>query len=118
MHEQRLADLDQTGTILTGEEWETESSSGEEQGSESESDEADSGADDGQGEPSVIADTIGSLEEPMTQVTAPRVAPSAHSLQAPSTPVSDGRMWQDGIIGVVRFIDACLERILYTSDQP
>ena len=27
-------------------------------------------------------------------------------------------MWQDDIIGVVRFIDACLERILYTSDQP
>ena len=26
-------------------------------------------------------------------------------------------MWQDDIIGVVRFIDECLERILYTSDQ-
>lgn len=54
----------------TGEDWETQSSSEEEQGSESESDEADSGAEDGQGEPSVIADTIGSLEEPMTQVTS------------------------------------------------
>ena len=54
--------------VATGEDWETESSSGEEQGSESESDDADSGAEDGQGEPSVIADTIGSLEEPMTQV--------------------------------------------------
>ena len=27
-------------------------------------------------------------------------------------------MWQDDMIGVVRFIDECLERILYTSDQP
>ena len=27
-------------------------------------------------------------------------------------------MWHDDILGVVRFIDACLERILYTSDQP
>ena len=27
-------------------------------------------------------------------------------------------MWQNDIIGVVRFTDACLERILYTSDQP
>ena len=27
-------------------------------------------------------------------------------------------MWQDDMIGVVRFIDDCLERILYTSDQP
>lgn len=26
-------------------------------------------------------------------------------------------MWQDDIIGVLRFVDACLERILYTSDQ-
>ncbi|CAL5228720.1 g11903 [Coccomyxa viridis] len=57
-------------TQATGEDWETQSSSEEEQGSESESDEADSGAEDGQGEPSVIADTIGSLEEPMTQDNA------------------------------------------------
>ena len=27
-------------------------------------------------------------------------------------------MWQDDMIGVVRFIDECLERILYISDQP
>ena len=27
-------------------------------------------------------------------------------------------MWQDEMIGVMRFIDECLERILYTSDQP
>ena len=27
-------------------------------------------------------------------------------------------MRQDDIIGVLRFIDACLERILYTSDSP
>ena len=27
-------------------------------------------------------------------------------------------MWQDDMIGVVRFIDDCLERIFYTSDQP
>ena len=27
-------------------------------------------------------------------------------------------MWQDDIIGVVRFVDECLEWILYTSDQP
>ena len=27
-------------------------------------------------------------------------------------------MWQDDMIGMVRFIDECLERILYTSDQP
>ena len=27
-------------------------------------------------------------------------------------------MWQDDMIGVARFIDECLERILYTSDQP
>ena len=26
--------------------------------------------------------------------------------------------WQDDTIGVVRLIDECLERILYTSDQP
>ena len=26
--------------------------------------------------------------------------------------------WQDDMIGVVRFIDEYLERILYTSDQP
>ena len=26
-------------------------------------------------------------------------------------------MWQDDMMGVVRFIDACLERILHTSDQ-
>ena len=59
----------------TGEDWETESSSGEEQGSESESDEADSEVDDGQGEPSVIADTMGSLEEPITQVAFPPSSP-------------------------------------------
>ena len=27
-------------------------------------------------------------------------------------------MWQDDMIGVVQFIDECLERILYTFDQP
>ena len=27
-------------------------------------------------------------------------------------------LWQDDMMGVVRFIDECLERILYTSDQP
>ena len=27
-------------------------------------------------------------------------------------------MWQDGMIGMVQFIDECLERILYTTDQP
>ena len=27
-------------------------------------------------------------------------------------------MWQDDMIGMVQFIDECLERILYTSDQP
>ena len=27
-------------------------------------------------------------------------------------------MWQDDMIGVVRFIDECLERNFYTSDQP
>ncbi len=56
---------------MPGEDWETESSSGEES-SEAESD-ADDAADshaDGQGEPSVIADTICSLDNvPMTQVT-------------------------------------------------
>ena len=27
-------------------------------------------------------------------------------------------MWRDDMIGVVRFIEECLERILCTSDQP
>ena len=27
-------------------------------------------------------------------------------------------MWQDDMIGVVRFIDECLERILFIFDQP
>ena len=27
-------------------------------------------------------------------------------------------MWQDDMVGVVRFIDKCLERTLYTYDQP
>ncbi len=27
-------------------------------------------------------------------------------------------MWQDDMIGVVRFIDECPERIIYISDQP
>ena len=27
-------------------------------------------------------------------------------------------MWQDGMIGVVRCIDECPEKVLYTSDQP
>ena len=27
-------------------------------------------------------------------------------------------MWQGDMIGVVRFMDECLERILYASDQP
>ena len=27
-------------------------------------------------------------------------------------------MWQDDMVGVVRFADECLGRILYTSDQP
>ena len=27
-------------------------------------------------------------------------------------------IWQDDMVGVVRFIDECLERILYISDQP
>ena len=27
-------------------------------------------------------------------------------------------IWHEDMIGVVQFIDECLERILYTSDQP
>ena len=63
----------------TGEEGETESSSGEEAESdddedaisETESEEADSNAENGRGEASVIADTLGSLEDPLTQVEVP-----------------------------------------------
>ena len=54
--------------LVAGEDGETESSSDEDEVSEAESIDADSDADE-RGAPSVIADTIGSLEVPMTQVS-------------------------------------------------
>ena len=27
-------------------------------------------------------------------------------------------LWQADIVGIVRFVDKCLERVVYTSDQP
>ena len=41
-----------------------------------------------------------------------------HLLEGPQADAMVLFMCQDDMIGVVRFIDECLERILYTSDQP
>jgi hypothetical protein len=61
--------------LVAGEDGETESSSDEDEDSEAESVDADSDADE-RGAPSVIADTIGSLEVPMTQVSKAMCAAS------------------------------------------
>ena len=61
--------------LVAGEDGETESSSDEDEISEAESIDADSDADEC-GAPSVIADTIGSLEVPMTQVSKAMCAAS------------------------------------------
>ena len=41
-----------------------------------------------------------------------------HLFKGPQADAMVFFMWQDDMIGVVRFIHECLERILYTSDQP
>ena len=64
---------------VVGEDGETESSSDEEEISEAESD-----ADEARGAPSVIADTLGSQEEALTQAR-PRVMPSQQRITVTST---------------------------------
>ncbi|CAK0782411.1 hypothetical protein CVIRNUC_005674 [Coccomyxa viridis] len=70
-------------TQATGEDGETESSSDEEEISEAESD-----ADEARGAPSVIADTLGSQEEALTQDNA-----DSGMLQRLAKQVSDGFKW-------------------------
>ena len=41
-----------------------------------------------------------------------------HLFEGPQADAMVLFMWQDDMIGVVRFIDERLERIFYTSDQP
>ena len=44
--------------------------------------------------------------------------PHDHVFEGPQADAMVLFRWQDDTVGVVRFIDECLERILYTSDQP